>query len=137
MIEEKFNYINFFNEIETALTLHSHDIDRKIYEAPNVHNKILRQMIIEKNKLNKLETKYNKIFGEKFHYYRYNHEVKIESKEVAIFYVKNDPEFIKINDEFNKQSLLVETIERWMKKATSISFDIKNVIQYLEFMNGK
>lgn len=30
MSEEKFDYNKFFEQVESALTIHSHDIDRKI-----------------------------------------------------------------------------------------------------------
>jgi len=132
----KFDYTQFFNEIDEALTIHTHSLDKKIFEAPNIHNKILRQFTIEKNKLQKLESELNKTFGEKFHYYRYEYELKLDNKDVVLFYVKKDPEFLTINDKFNSQKLLVETIEKWMKKANSITFDIKNILEYLKWSSG-
>jgi hypothetical protein len=132
----KFDYTKFFNEIDEALTIHTHSLDKKIFEAPNIHNKILRQFIIEKNKLMKLESDLNKVFGQKFHYYRYEYELKLDNKDVVLFYVKKDPDFLKANDAFNSQKLLVETIEKWMKKANSITFDIKNILEYLKWSSG-
>ncbi len=137
MSKEKFNYAEFFNEIESNLSVHAHDLDKKIYEAPNAHNKIMRQITLEKNKLNKLETKYNKIFAKLYHHYRYEYEFKLESKDVAIFYLKKDDEFLQINDELNDQRLLVDTLEKWMKKANAITFEIKNILEYLKWSSGK
>ncbi len=132
----KFDYSKFFEEIDSSLTLHSHDIEKKIYEAPNQHNKLLKRFIIERNTLQKLESKLNRLFGQKYHHYRYEFDLNLGSKEVAIFYVKKDEEYIKANDEHAKQKLLVEIIDKYMKKASTIGFDIKNIIQFLEFMSG-
>lgn len=134
---EKFDYNAFFNELEESLTLMPHNIDKRIYDAPNIHNKILRQITIERNKLQKLEKKYDKIFAEKYQYYRYDYETNLGSKDVAIFYIKNDTEFLKINDEFNNQKLLVETLERWMKKAQNTAYEIKNIVEFLKWSSGK
>ena len=135
-MSDKFNYTEFFDEVEQSLTIHSHDLDRKIYEAPNTHNKILRRYTIEKNKLHRLESKRNKVFGEKYHFYRHQYEFKIENKDVAIFYIEKDPEYIEVNEEYQKQKLLLDIIEKWMKKASSIAFDIKNIVEFIKFMGG-
>lgn len=131
-----FNYQNFFEEIENDLTLHQHDIDAKIYQAPNTHNKILKRYIIERNKLQQLETAKNSKFGELFHHYRYESDIRCENKDVAIFYVKGDKKYIDKESEYQKQLLLVETLERWLKKADRIGFDIKNIIEYLKWSSG-
>lgn len=131
-----FNYTEFFNEIEEDLTLHQHDIDKKIYDAPNVHNKILRRYIIERNKLQKLETACNKTFGKLFHKYRYESDIKCENKDVAIYYVKSDDEYITTHNKYQNQKLLLESIEKWMKKAERIGFDIKNIVEFIKFMSG-
>jgi hypothetical protein len=135
-MKERFDYNKFFDEVENALTIHSHDIEKKIYEAPNIHNKILKQFIIERNNLQKLESKWNKIHGDLFHYYRHESDIRCENKDVTLFYVKKDEKFIAIDQELSKQKLLVEAIERWMKKASSIGFDIKNIVEFLKFMSG-
>lgn len=133
----RFDYNEFFNKIDESLTLMTHNIDKKIYEAPNVHNEILRRLTIERNILQKLENEYNKTFAELFQYYRYDYELKLDNKDVVIFYIKKDPKFLEINDKFNSQKLLVDTIEKWMKKAQNTTFEIKNIIEYLKWSSGK
>ena len=131
-----FTYSEFFKEIEDDLTLHKHDIDEKVYRAPNVHNKILRRFMIERNKLQKLETEYNKVLKSLYHHYRYEGDIRCENKDIAMFYVKSDQKYINIQIEYQKQELLVENLERWLKKADKISFDIKNIIEYLKWSSG-
>lgn len=133
---DKFNYTEFFDEIESDLTLHAHDIDKKIYQAPNVHNKLLRRFVIERNKLHKYETEYNRVFGELFHHYRYESDIRCENKDVAIFYIKKDKKFLEVNDKYQRQKLLLDTIEKWMKKSERIGFDIKSIIEFQKFMAG-
>jgi hypothetical protein len=133
----EFNYKDWFDEIENALTIHSHDLDKKIYEAPNIHNKILKQFIKEKQRLIKAEQKYNKTLAEKFHYYRYESDIRCENKDVTLFYVKKDKDFLKVAEDYEKQKLLCEMIDGYMKKARSIGFDIKNILEYLRYMDGQ
>lgn len=135
-VMQEFNYNSFFEEIEEKLTLHSHDLDRKIFEAINVQNTILKQYVKEKTKLIKLESNYNRVFGQKFNFYRYESDIRCENKDVALFYVKQDEEVIKITEEYEKQKVIVEYMEKYLKRASNIGFDIKNIIDYLRYMNG-
>lgn len=131
-----FDYKSFFDDIDEKLTLHSHSLDRKIFEAINVQNTILKQYVKEKTKLIKIESNYNRIFGKKFNYYRYESDIRCENKDVALFYVKQDEEVIKITEEYEKQKILVDLMEKYLKRASNIGFDIKNIIDYLRYMNG-
>lgn len=130
------DYKTFFQEVEDALTIYSHNLNKIIYESPNIHNKILRAWTDEQHTLNILETKVNKLFGEKYHYYRYEYDVNLGSKDVAIFYVKKDEEYLKELKKFNTQKVLVETIERWMKKAERMNFEVKSAIEVIKYLDG-
>lgn len=134
---EKFDYEKWFEEVDNALTLHSHDLDKKIYDAPNTHNKILKQLIKEKTKLIQVEQKYNRTLAELFHHYRYESDIRCENKDVALFYVKKDDKFLKVAEEYEKQKLLCEMIEGYMKKTKSIGYEIKNILEYLHYLEGK
>ena len=131
-----FNYKEFFNEVEEGLTIYAHNLDKIIYDAPNTHNKILKRWTIENQKLHKIELDMNRIFGERFHYYRYEYEINITSNDIAKYYVKKDETYLEILKKFNTQALLVATIDKWMKKADKIGFEIKNVLEVIKYMDG-
>lgn len=131
------DYTKYFNDIDEKLALRPDNIDKVIYEAPNIQNELIKQYIKEKTKLIKLELKYNKIYGEKYHYYRHEFDFKCENKDVANLYVKKDEEYIKAFEEYEKQKLLLEMFDKYLKRASQIGFDLKNIIDYLKFMNGE
>jgi len=132
----KFNYNDFFEEVEADLTIYAHNLSKIIYDAPNAHNKILRQWTKENHKLHNLELEKDRVFGVRFHFYRYEYEINITSNDIAKYYVKKDDEYLKILKECNKQELLVATIDKWMKKAEKIGYEIKNVLEVIKYLDG-
>lgn len=131
-----FDYKTFFKEVEDGLTIYAHNMNKIIYDAPNTHNKILKRWTIENQKLHKLEMDKNRVFSEKFHFYRYEYEINITSNDVAKYYVAKDEEYLNVLSKYNKQALLVATIDKWMKKADKIGFEIKNALEVLKFLDG-
>lgn len=137
MAEKINDYEEFFKSVEDSLFLQPHNIDRKIYDAPNIQNNLIRRYIVEKTKLLKLESKLDRLTGEKYHYYRYESDLRLENKDVAMLYVKKDNDYIKVVEEYGKQKIIVEMVDKFLKKAMNIGYDIKNIIDYLKFMNGE
>lgn len=135
-MNKQFDYKEFFEDIEEKLTIKQHNIDKKVFEAPNIQNDLLRQYMKEKTKLIKLEAEHNRLFGQKFHYYRYESDIRCENKDVAIYYVKKDEEYIEKFIQYEKQKVLCETLERYLKRASQITYDIKNILEYLKYING-
>jgi len=131
------NYTEYFNDIDKRLTLRPDNIDVIVYDAPNIQNELIKQYIKEKTKLMKLEIKFNKIYGEKFHHYRHESDLRCENKDIANLYVKKDEEYISVFEEYEKQKLLIEMFDKYLKRASQIGFDLKNIIDYLKFMNGE
>ena len=133
----KFNYEEFFIELENDLTVFAHNLPKIIYDAPNAHNKILKRWTIENHKLHQIELVMNKVFSERFHFYRHgDFEINITSNDIAKYYVKKDELYLAELKKFNKQALLVETIDKWMKKAERIGYEIKNAVEVLKYLNG-
>ena len=131
-----FDYENFFEEIEENLSIYAHNLDKIIFQAPNIHNKLLKRWVVENNKLQKLEIKKDRVFGERFHFYRYEYEINITSNDIAKYYVKKDNDYLKTLKEYNKQLLLVETLNKWLKKADKIYYEVKNALEVLKYLNG-
>lgn len=135
-MNKQFDYKEFFEDIEEKLTIKQHNIDKKVFEAPNIQNDLLRQYMKEKTKLIKLEAEHNRLFGQKFHHYRYESDIRCENKDVAIYYVKKDEEYIEKFIQYEKQKVLCETLERYLKRASQMTYDIKNILEYLKYING-
>lgn len=131
-----FNYKTFFEDIESSLTLKQHNLDTKIYEIPNIQNQLLRQYMKEKTKLIKLEAEHNRLFGHKYHHYKYESDIRCENKDVAIFYVKKDEEYIEKFIQYEKQKCLCESLEKYLKRVSQMTYDIKNILDYLKYING-
>lgn len=129
-----------FNEltemVKSDFELNEQHLQTKIREIPNLHNKYLRYFFKEKTKLITLENSLNLLFREKWYYYMNDFDYKVEKKHLT-WHVESDPDYSKLLVQFNKQKHLVDFFEQTLKKCNTLSFDIKNLIDYKKFMVGE
>ena len=108
----------------------------RIYQIPNHHNKYLRGFYKVSSELIDLETKKDNLYIKKRKYFLNEVDEEIKSTQVD-FYIKGDPEYAALLNKVNKKKLEVKIVEEVLKRCGTISFFIKSIIDYENFLVGQ
>lgn len=139
MIDEKASLENkkdIFEEIEDDLNINHTNLNSKIFEVPKLHSKYLKHFFREKKKMHKMEKELNQLYRIKYHYYAFDYEHKLDNAREIQFHVLADEEYAEALRKFENQKTVVDMMDRTLKKVSQLSFDIRNTIEYLKYING-
>lgn len=124
-------------------------LDRESVKTPNLHAKYLRFLIQHKMKLSALQTEYNLMRQRKFRYYR-GEMGKQELEDLkwdqwqGVKPLKNEmEEFLDGDSDLNKISIkceyiknMIEALESILNQIKSRDWQIRNAIQWKQFVAG-
>ena len=127
---------NYLKDAEADFDLSKSDLEAKLREIPNLHNKWLRHFYRQGHKLLVKEKELQKCWRDKLNYYLFDYQYEVKSTQVK-FYIESDEEYQKIFYTVDCQRKIVSAIEAILKKTTQLSFDINNLIKFKELKAGK
>lgn len=130
------NLKDLLEQINTDFDISHTNLQDKLYEIPKLHAKYLRIFFGEKVKLNKLESNLAELYRNKYYYYKEDCDRLPQSTKEIEFNILADEEYSELNKETKNQAALVEVLDRAVRKAERLSFDVKNIIEYLNYVNG-
>jgi tRNA uridine 5-carbamoylmethylation protein Kti12 len=125
-----------FDELEKDLELTPNNLLDKVYEVPKLYNKWQRIYFSNKKKLNKKSKELDALYKQKYYYYKDGDRLLDNAKEIN-FNVLSDEEYAKLRLEVETLKDLVKVLEQSIDRIGKISFDIKNIIAWNEFLNGR
>lgn len=123
------------DHIDDLLNLRPENIEKRLYEIPKLHNKILRLFFKHKLKLQEMNKEVAILYHKKWHHYKNEYDYELSDKQ-CIFYIEGDEEYSKIKLNCNRQKVLVEYLEKAVDRASRIGWEIKNILDYLKYVNG-
>lgn len=121
---------------EADFNLDKADLEAKLREIPNLHNKWLRHFYRQSHKLMAKEKDLNKMWRDKLNYYLFDYEYEVKHTQVK-FYIDADEEYSKLFYQVECQRKVVDCVEAILKKTTQLSFDINNLIKFKELKAGR
>jgi hypothetical protein len=124
-------------------------LDRESVKTPNLHSKYLRYLINHKIKLAALQSEYNTLRQKKFRYYR-GEMNKVELEELkwtqwqGIKPLKNEmEEFLEGDTDLNRINIkceyirgMIEALESILNQIKSRDWQIRNAINWKQFVAG-
>jgi hypothetical protein len=124
-------------------------LDRESVRSPNLHSKYLRYLIQHKMRLSALQAEYNTTRQRKFRYYR-GEMGKAELEELnwtqwqGVKPLKNEmEEFLEGDGDLNKINIkceyikgMIEALESILGQIKSRDWQIRNAIQWKQFVAG-
>ena len=120
--------------IKDDLEITPENVQDKLYKIPSLHSKYLGLYFNTKNKLNKKEKELAILFKTKYNMFKEGDEI-LDKKEI-LFHVMADEEYANLNCEVQSITDLVDVLDRTVKKVNTLSFDVKNLIDYLQYISG-
>lgn len=131
-----FDFDEFNAQLEQDLDINFKNIEKKIFDVPKLHSKYLKVFFEEQKKLNKIERELQRLYRDKYHYYQFDYQKKMESMKETEFHVFADPEYAKMNHIYKNQKLIVDCVERSLKRIQGLGYDVKTMIEAIKYFNG-
>ena len=126
----------FEKMVKDDFLINRENLNLKLYTIPNIHSKYLKYFYkISKNLIN-LETKLEKLYIETRSYYQNEYDEVIKLNHLD-FYINADDKYSKLNNKVKRKRLELKIIEETLKRCGVISFFIKNIIDYENFLVGR
>ena len=129
------NKDELLKEIEDDLNITPENIEVKMYEVSGLHSKYLRHFFNTKLKLNKKQKELNILYSFLYYKIKDDSDDLMNQKEI-IFNIMGNDEYSKLNYEVQVLTDFVDILDRTVKKVNSLSFDVKNIIEYNKYLQG-
>lgn len=143
------NIDQLYDEWDKDSVINDDHLDRESVRTPQLHAKYLRHLISHKMKLAALEVEYKTLRQKKFRYFR-GEMPKHELEELSwnqwqgIKPLKNEmDEFLQGDSDLNRISIkceyiknMIEAIEAILTQIKSRDWQIRNAIQWKQFISG-
>ena len=121
----------YISEIEKDLEINEFNIKESSMKTPSRKHFWVSKLIQHKKNLYKLQQEKESIKKEVVSEIIKNSAVRITAPVAEKASIKH-PKLIEINQKINDESLIVEFLEKTEKTFSSISFDIKNIIEIMK-----
>ena len=123
------------DEIENDLNITPENIDQKLYSVSSLHAKYLRHFFNTKLKLNKKQKELNLLYKNLYYKIKDNSNELMNQKEI-IFNLLANEDYANLNLELETLIDLTDILDRTVKKTNSLSFDVKNIVEWQKFQSG-
>lgn len=97
--------------IETIVKFDDFNIQEKLKDSAFLILHYKGLYLKEKNQLDRIGALRDKIIGEQFDKYRFNHDKELRANEIKDYYLPKDEKIIKINRLYQKQQWRVDFFE--------------------------
>ena len=107
----------------------------KSANVPYIYQKYLDIFIKEVRLHKKLKRDKEKMYKNKYDYYRFSYNHALTAKEIDIF-INGDDNYDELCRQYNWSSIIIEYLELTLKNISNLSFNISNRIKLRQFLNG-
>jgi hypothetical protein len=134
MTKEKFKLLQ--EKISNIIKIDQDNLEQDIIKTLEII-KILTEIYFKELRiLRDLEDKYNKLFKEKYHNYRWNSEEALSYNEIINIYLKGDNDLVELNVSKREIELQIDEIQKHLETLKSKQWAIKDYISWRKFMSG-
>lgn len=123
--------------IEKDLTLTKENVLLKNIEIPKLYSKYLDIFSILLKKYKSLFRKSEILYKNKYHYYKYDFKYDLKNKSEIDLYVEGDKDYIELKKQVDESELMLKYVEKTLNNINTMSYNIKNFIEYTKFLNGE
>ena len=120
--------------IKVDLEINAGNLETKLYEVPSLHSKYLGLYFSTKTKLAKSEKELAQLFKERWSFYKDGDDL-LDKKEI-LFHIMADEEYATLNMNVQIATDMVDVLDRTVKRVGNLSFDMKNLVSYLAYLQG-
>jgi len=119
-------------DITDMLNYNEFNVNEKLQTNSYYQEQFRLLYIAEKQKLQRLENKFNELAGKKFDYYKYKDARDLTKTEIEKYYLPADKELIKYKKLIELQNTKVEFFSALSEAFKSQGFNMKSFIEVLK-----
>jgi hypothetical protein len=121
-------------DVDDDLEINSINVQKKLFEIPKLYSKYINIYHLYYKQLLQKRKELDKLYKLKYEEYR-DGEQLLDKKEI-FFYILGDDKYSKLKHQVDGLDHLVDILDRTVKRVNSLSFDMRNAIDYLKFIEG-
>ena len=130
-----FDIIKIEKMIAEDFNISRQNLNMKVYSLPNLHSKYLKFFYQISKDLINLESKKDMIYIKKRNYFLTDCDEIIKPTHVD-FYINGDETYAKLKNKVAKKKLELKVVEEALKRCSTVSFFVKNIIDAENFLVG-
>lgn len=124
-------------KVEIDLTIDETNAAEKSLKFSSLYNFYLALYIQELRILKRISTEKDKLFGDKYHFYKFgNFDYKLDSAKEIETYVRSDTDFYNKCLEYQNQEIVVKYLEETLTNLNNTNYRIKNYIELYKIKFG-
>lgn len=124
------------DKVEEDFNISNENISEKMFSPPILFSKYMglyfkyRKKLISKNK------ELNQLYSKKWDYYKTEYDIKLTTAKEIEFHILGDEEFATLQEQVQRLEQLVDFFEKVSTKASFLTQDIRNVIDFMKYQQG-
>lgn len=133
------NVEEFQKKVDKDLEITKDNVYEKSMNYSSIYHKYISTYYRALNKLNELKIDKDKIYGDLYHEYKFQNKnggYEISTKTEVDLYVKRDDIYIKVAKQFSNQEGIVKYLELVLDDIKSMSYTLKNYIEFEKLRMG-
>jgi hypothetical protein len=122
---------------ENDLTITKKNVLEKSLQIPKLLDSYIKIFTKEYHDYKNLLAKKKKKYGELYEHFKFKSKYTLDKKSEIEPFIYGDDDFFKISKQCNDQEMICKFLENIIDTLKSMSFNIKNFIDYNKFLNGE
>ena len=121
---------------EADIKITTDNVLQKSIDRPIIYHKYLDIFIVQTRKYRKMKIDVNQMYGQLYKKYKFDGNIALSNKSEVEAFINNDEVYIKLLHSLNIQETIIIYLEKLLDTIKSMSFDIKNFIEFQKFLGG-
>ena len=123
--------------VDKDLKFTDDNISKKLLDYPYTFHKYLDLYIKEKRELDNLDRKKKRVYKEKYDFFKFKNEFRLDSAKEIETYINGDDDYDKVCLEYNVQEVIVTYFVELLDMLKKSTFAMQSYIKMREFLAGK
>ena len=119
-------------KVEDDLLVDESNAAEKSLKFSSLYSKYLALYMQELRLLKTLNTDKDKLFGELYHFYKFENNFQLDSSKEIETYVRSNLKFYNKCLEFQNQEIIVKYLEEVLQNITNTGYRVKNYVELLK-----
>jgi len=134
MEDDKFRALQA--KVNKDLTITQDNVMQKSLDLSKLYTEYSRRYYTQVGILKNINIEKVKLYKKLYHYYKFDGDFRLDTKKEVEIYVLADTEYCQLRLDWDKQSIIVEFLEKTLANIQRASFTIRDYIELQKFKKG-